>query len=297
MPTKLQLFVAALVLLLVAASCSTDEPSTDPIVDDPVAELSVDPANISARPEGGSYTLAVTSNVAWTATVNAAWLTLNPGNGNGNATVTVRVEENTTDTRNATISLTAGSLTRTVTVTQDVAPPAHAVTPKTWVIGSQTWSDAIHIPECNKEDFGESLEEPRCRSYTEEGANYYYYNWAYVIRHAATLCPSPWRVPDSEDFIALDLAMDGTGENRTETPEWVEETYVQTWGGSYGGLAISLPDYNGVGDIGTGAYYWSTSDYSDNNAYALNFNTNGDAHPQSRGTSMKPFGFRVRCVK
>ena len=41
----------------------------------------------------------------------------------------------------------------------------------------------------------------------------YHYNWYYVKDHKAELCPSPWRVPTEQDFIDLDLAMGGDGEN------------------------------------------------------------------------------------
>jgi hypothetical protein len=49
--------------------------------------------------------------------------------------------------------------------------PPHAASTATWVIGDQTWSDAIHIPACDKKDFKESETAPRCRSYTSAGTS------------------------------------------------------------------------------------------------------------------------------
>jgi hypothetical protein len=77
----------------------------------------------------------------------------------------------------------------------NVAAPPYATSTKTWVFGNQTWSDAIHIPECNKESFELSATEPQCRSYSYESKTYYYYNWAYVQAYAEKLCPTPWHVP------------------------------------------------------------------------------------------------------
>jgi hypothetical protein len=34
--------------------------------------------------------------------------------------------------------------------------PPHAASAKTWTVGEQTWSDVIHMPECNKEIFKEA---------------------------------------------------------------------------------------------------------------------------------------------
>ena len=73
--------------------------------------------------------------------------------------------------------------------------PPYAASTKTWTFGEQTWSDAIHIPECNKSSFTERYYETQCRSYTQGANTWYYYNWLYVNKHAARLCHSPWRVP------------------------------------------------------------------------------------------------------
>jgi hypothetical protein len=169
--------------------------------------LAVDKATIPAGAAAATYSIGVTSNLTWMATVNSAatWCTLANASGSGNGTVTVNVAKNTVAaTRSATVTVASGSLTRTVTVTQDVltAPP-YAASTQTWKFGGQKWSDAIHMPGCDKTSFNQSTTEPDCRSYSSNGNTWYYYNWPYVAANASTLCPAPWRVPSMRDFQTL----------------------------------------------------------------------------------------------
>jgi hypothetical protein len=111
-----------------------------------------------------------------------------------------------------------------------VAAPPHAASAKTWVFGDQTWSDAIQIPECNKESFELSASAPQCRSYSREGKTYYYYNWRYVQAHAEQLCPTPWHVPTN---IELDY-MCKTAPNVMVELAWgfsgfANEGYLSYW--------------------------------------------------------------------
>jgi uncharacterized protein (TIGR02145 family) len=255
--------------------------------------LGVDITEIAATAAAANYAIAVSSNMAWTATASAEWLTLEPAAGEGNGTITVGVTENLVmETRAATISITAGTLTQTIAVTQEarVAPP-YAASSQIWVIGDQSWSDAIHVPECNKDDFGDNTISPLCRSYTHQETTYYYYNWPYAGQNGDVLCPAPWRVPTKDDFIALDVALGGNGTNRMEDTEWVIVNYINTWGGAFGGLVY------GVGSTfnqGAGAYYWSSEESNANYAYYLNFNTSSVVTQNYDG---KNYGFQVRCVK
>ncbi|GAP71325.1 serine/threonine kinase [Candidatus Symbiothrix dinenymphae] len=116
---KTKNFISAFCLLLtmgtasaVFTSCGEDDPASAP-------SLTLDKTSISVTKEAGTYSIAVTSNDAWTATSGAAWCTLSPTSGTSNGTITVNVTENTTtDSRSATITVTSGSLTQQVTVTQ-----------------------------------------------------------------------------------------------------------------------------------------------------------------------------------
>ena len=54
--------------------------------------LEVDVAEIDARPEGGEYTVHITSNLSWTASVDVDWLHCEPTSGFGPKDLTVTVD-------------------------------------------------------------------------------------------------------------------------------------------------------------------------------------------------------------
>jgi hypothetical protein len=154
--------------------------------------------------------------------------------------------------------------------------PRYAASTKTWTFGSQTWSDAIRIPACNKTSFTESNTEPHCRSYTEGTHTWYYYNWPYVNQNASALCPSPWRVLSRSDFSTL--------VNNTNS-----STLISEWG--YGGYAYSTS----VTNTGSEARYWSSTETDNSYAYGLYFKSSGAVDPQYNHSKYR--GFQVRCVK
>jgi hypothetical protein len=158
---------------------------------------------------------------------------------------------------------------------ENATTPPLAASPQTWTFGEQTWSDAIQCPECNKETFEDSYTDPQCRSYTENEKTWYYYNWAYVSQNAATLCPSPWRVPTKEDF---DVLVSNT----------TYSVLISAWG--YGG---SISDWlGGVVSPGSFAHYWSSTE-SDVGAYSLRY----ASYDLDVGNHSYYLGFQVRCVK
>jgi len=81
--------------------------------------ISVSPTSRSVAKTSGSTTFSISSNVSWSASDNASWLTLSPATGTGNATLTASFSTNTSSaSRTATITITGGGLSRTCTVTQ-----------------------------------------------------------------------------------------------------------------------------------------------------------------------------------
>jgi hypothetical protein len=112
--------------LLLATACSKDN-NNDTGSDEPQVEpsLEVSTSSISATAAASNYSIAVTSNTAWKATINALWCTLTNATGTGNGTVTVNVTENPAGrgARSATITLAAGTLTRQVSITQEAGAP------------------------------------------------------------------------------------------------------------------------------------------------------------------------------
>ncbi|MDR1342161.1 MAG: hypothetical protein LBK18_02770 [Prevotellaceae bacterium] len=127
--------LVGLLTLAVANSCekdkdvNNDDNNNAGKGDAPV--LSVTPTTIAALSTAGSYAVAVTANVAWTAAVDAAaaaWCTVASTSGNGNDTVAVNVAA-TADLapRTATITFTADTMSRSVTLTQAAFVPTLSV--------------------------------------------------------------------------------------------------------------------------------------------------------------------------
>jgi hypothetical protein len=86
--------------------------------------LEVDKTTINAAVNSGNYPITVNSNSTWTANISsgATWCTLTNNNATGNGTITVNVAENLMAfTRSATVTVTSGTLTKTVAVTQAAA--------------------------------------------------------------------------------------------------------------------------------------------------------------------------------
>jgi hypothetical protein len=169
---------------------------------------------------------------------------------------------------------TASSGTFTV---KAVATPPNAASAKVWNYGSQAWSDAIQIPDCNKSTFQGSSEIPHCRSYNDNGTVWYYYNWPYVNTNKNTMCPSPWHVPTRDDFKTL-------SENTTAS------VLISAWG--LGGRV----DNNNVERVGAASFYWSSTGESSGGSMAF-YMVYSSTTPLGTAPILKGTGYQVRCVK
>jgi hypothetical protein len=80
----------------------------------------------------------LTSNISWTATSNQAWLTVDPASGNGNASLQMTASANTTFvSRTATVTVSAAGVPdQVITIVQDAAVPAVAVSATTLSIAA-----------------------------------------------------------------------------------------------------------------------------------------------------------------
>lgn len=114
MKKVLQLLLLGFCLLTTVYACSSD--------DDPVTpELIVSTQSITFSKEGGDKIIHIKTNVNWTITSDQSWCTVTPSSGDGTGTIklTVNATANTTnDNRTAILTVTAGSLTEQITVTQ-----------------------------------------------------------------------------------------------------------------------------------------------------------------------------------
>jgi uncharacterized protein (TIGR02145 family) len=171
--------------------------------------------------------------------------------------------------------------------------PPYAASTQIWTVGNQIWSDAINVPACDHDAFTADQKHPYCRSYTTNGKKWYYYNWVYVKTNLNTLCPSPWRVPTANDFIALDKVFGGSGSNRTSVAlSWITEHYVNTWGGIWANAIISP---NILQTTFTSMEYWSATQYNSYCNYGLMVYTDGTVSPLHNHDW--GIGYLVRCVK
>jgi hypothetical protein len=84
--------------------------------------LTLTPATVSLASVESSSVVSVNSNVAWSVTDNATWLTVSPASGSNNGSFTLSATANTgTTSRSGTVTVTGGSLARTIAVTQSGA--------------------------------------------------------------------------------------------------------------------------------------------------------------------------------
>jgi hypothetical protein len=169
-------------------------------------------------------------------------------------------------------------------------PPPYAASAQIWTIANQTWSDVVNVPECDNDAFTNSNSVAYCRSLTTDEGKWYYYNWPYVNAKKNTLCPSPWRVPTAADFINLDIALGGTGDNREGAVSWINATYVDVWGASWSGNANA-----DGGNVGLTLEFQTSSQTLDGeSSFSLTMNRLGEVIPH--WPSAKLWGYPVRCV-
>jgi len=173
-------------------------------------------------------------------------------------------------------------------------------TNRVWRVGNQEWSDAVTATACQKSDFVGQHRSGRdqvfsadCRSNPEERLGDLF-SWCAVVAFADVLCPYPWRVPRVQDFIDLDIAFGGTGQNRflnrppqmpreasgtdrnarriRETYEakivshnnitsdqFIMNNYGERWGSFFGGYFSGSMTHSSRWVRGNHATYWSLS--------------------------------------
>ena len=83
--------------------------------------LTVSPTNYNFTMSGGtSSTISIISNQSWTVSSNASWLSISQTSGSNNGTFTITAATNTsTSLLGATVTVSGGGITRTISITQD----------------------------------------------------------------------------------------------------------------------------------------------------------------------------------
>ena len=97
-------------LILISCGESTE--------DDP-AQLQFSLSEFSIESTGGTQTIDLNGNVAWTITLNSEWAHVNPTQGQGDAQLTFSIDPNTTESgRNAEARMVGGGIVRTLRISQ-----------------------------------------------------------------------------------------------------------------------------------------------------------------------------------
>ena len=112
--------VATAAVSLLSTSCKKTIPA-----------LTVTPTAVNIDVAGGAKTLAVSSNVAWTATSSQSWLKISPAAGEGEGAITVTAEANTGfEARTADVTVKTETLTQTAKITQIGLTPTITALPE-----------------------------------------------------------------------------------------------------------------------------------------------------------------------
>lgn len=140
-------YVATVSFAHFEATGTSVPPPPPPPPPPPVNNLTVAPASLAFDLAAASRTASVTSNVSWSVVSNQSWLTVVPATGVNNGTLTLNAAANTgTVARSATVTISGGGLSQTISVSQSGAtppPPPPPPPPPATVCASPT---AIALP-------------------------------------------------------------------------------------------------------------------------------------------------------
>jgi uncharacterized protein (TIGR02145 family) len=253
---------------------------------------------------GGAASQSVYQNKAITAIVYTATnsATISRGGGfpagvSGTATgssFTISGTPSAAGTIGYTLTATVGGCTSAAaagTITSvAVAAPSYAASTKTWIVGTQIWSDAIADPaNCDKTSYSAPLPTTNdCR----KSSYGYFFSWQRVINLANTYCPSPWRVPTKDDFCALDKTLCNRSDCSRREGSSDKTFYTSSkWGGTLGGQYLS--DNTAI-YVGTMGIWWSSTAVDATWAYVL---THGDVNVDGANSGSKQIARRLRCVR
>lgn len=107
--------------------------------------LAVTPEELSFELEGGEDAFSVVTALGWTASSNASWCRVSPGSGTGKGTVKVTVDAyRVVGDRNAVITVKAGDVVRTVSISQHGVIP-FSVSPASVDLGEEGGSFEVSV--------------------------------------------------------------------------------------------------------------------------------------------------------
>jgi len=172
------------------------------------------------------------------------------------------------------------------TFTDDRAPAPY--TYKTAKIGGKTW-------------FAENLRYPSKDSwcYGDDSANCGKYGRLYVWNAAKTVCPTGWRLPSRQEWLAL---LEASGGEESAGKRLKSKTGWDEGGGGTDSRGFSaLPGGNRhhtAGDfsyVGSTGFWWTATEYGGGSVYIRTMSYGDDEASESY--TAKDGGLSVRCVK
>ena len=150
MMRKLLTFLKAVAIATLIAGCGGTGTENEPEIT-PEIKFTEDivTSGISVESAEQSVTLSFSSNVAWSATVSADWLTISPSSGEvGKNSVKVEVEENRTgQPRSATITISDKESTQKVSVTvrQEALKASLTVSPESLEFSANKGEEMLNV--------------------------------------------------------------------------------------------------------------------------------------------------------
>lgn len=180
-------------------------------------DLDIEPTDVYAQVEGGTFEISVSAAAAWTASCDASWCTLTGGSGNGAGTfkITVAASEDY-KYRTASVKVSLGTITREVLV-------QHCGTK----IGDVVWANSnVDAPDTftpNCEGRGKLYQYNTKNAFPSYSADDHgdtdtvvpgFEGGAFDVHSEVWAeendpCPDGWRVPSQDEFkklLAIDVA-------------------------------------------------------------------------------------------
>ncbi len=132
-------------------------------VSDKITTLQLSSESLSFESSEKSEEITITSNDNWAASSDQSWCTVSPASGTGDGVLNITVQEYSgTESRSATVTVKAGTLTKAVTVTQngksqgdsEKNPPAGAEAVDLGLPSGTLWAN-MNVGASSPEDYGD----------------------------------------------------------------------------------------------------------------------------------------------
>ena len=265
--------------------------------------VTVSPSSLNFPASGEQQTFTVSSNVDWTVSCDASWITISPSSGTNKGTITVTAEGNTAfSQRTATITVKGTNVTaKIITVTQAASTGSNdeVGVEINGVIWATCNVDAPGTFAAKPEDAGMFYQWNRNVGWSatnplinSDGGSTWDDTWPTGITWEKANDPSPagWRVPILAEIQKL---LDTDKVSSVWTSENGKNGYRFTDKDSKKSIFMPAVGYriNGLYHDSGGGIYWSSAQNGSNCAYALGYSGGGGAYwydySRDRGLSVR----------